>query len=195
MANNTLTLNCVCGYEVEIAREMLGHIFPCPDCGRNLRVSLQFLMVDRSVAPNLTAVCTCGRFIVAKVRKAGKKTTCQMCGRRVALPKSVKVESRRGPARIHPKALEKQLKKARSGAKRERQGGRARERPVSSRPGNFSLKPGQEVCRNEDCKMPLPPGANICPRCYLNQATGGRYESPGPENDPVGSWKLKWVKG
>ncbi len=194
MANNEIIVNCVCGEEVEIAREMLGHIFPCPDCGRNLRISLQFLMLDREVAPNLTAVCTCGRFIVSKTRKAGKKATCKMCGRRVALPKPVEVESGRGPVRLHPKALEKQLRKARNRAREEGKKIPGQKRAGRSRPQHFSLKPGQEVCRNPDCKMPLPPGANVCPRCHFNQATGTRYESPGPENDPVGSWKLKWVK-
>lgn len=194
MANNAITLHCACGEKMELAREMLGHIFPCPACGRNVRVSLQFLMLDQEVAPNLTAVCTCGRFIVAKPNKAGKKVTCNVCGRRVALPQPVKDKKGHGPTRIHPRALEKQLRKARQHAKQEDRSETTRDQPSVRQTGPFSLKPGQQVCIDSDCKMPLPPGANICTRCCLNQTTGNRYSSPGPENDPVGSWNIKWVR-
>lgn len=193
MAKNAIVFYCKCGEKVEIAREMLGHIFPCPACGRNLRVALQFLMLGQKVAPNLTAVCTCGRFIVAKPKKAGKKATCKMCGRRVALPRPIHDKKGRGPTRIHPRALGKQLRKARKRAQKEGKREPTRQRSTKSRASHFSLKPGQEVCKNEDCKMPLPPGANVCPSCYLNQTTLTRYESPGPQNDPEGSWELKWV--
>ena len=154
------------------------------------------MMVEQEMAPNLTAVCTCGRFIVAKGRKAGKKVKCAMCGRRVVLPKPVEKEGRREPTRISPRALEKQLKRARGRSKKRRSTSTGAAKAVGRHAAQrFSLKPGQEVCTNPDCRLPLPAGSNVCPRCKQNIISGVRYESPGPENDPTGRWKLKWVKG
>jgi hypothetical protein len=193
---SAVRIRCVCGREIAISSELLGRIFPCPYCGRYLRAALQFLMMDKDLAPNLTAVCTCGRFIVERPRRAGKKAKCRMCGRRVMLPKPVQTEGPAGPRRVSPAALEKQLKRAR-GKRRRRFNQRRpqaakqlRRRAVAER---SSLKPGQTLCPNEECGIPLPSTANVCPRCAINLKAEERYEARGPEDDPVGRWKEKWA--
>jgi hypothetical protein len=196
-AQSAVRIQCVCGREIAFVQELLGRVFPCPYCGRYLRAGLQFLMLDQQQAPNLTAVCTCGRFIVEKTRRAGKKSKCRICGRRVVLPKPVEKEGPPGPSRISPSALEKQLKRARG--KRRRRAARS-SRPSRRKlrhqtvPERFSLKPGQTVCPNPECRTPLPSGANVCPRCAMNLKVGVRYEAPGPAEDPTGKWKDKWAR-
>lgn len=193
---SAVRIQCVCGRPIAISRELLGRTIPCPYCGRYLRAALQFLMVDKDIAPNLTAVCTCGRFIVEKPRRAGKKAKCRMCGRRVVLPNPVEREGPPGPRRVSPAALEKQLKRVRGKRRRRTK----QPRPAATEelrrraaPERFSLKPGQTVCPNEECGIPLPSGANVCPRCAINLKAGERYESRGPEDDPVGRWKDRWA--
>ncbi|MFW5922780.1 MAG: hypothetical protein ACOCSQ_00190 [Planctomycetota bacterium] len=186
-----IKIDCVCGQELKLSPDLLGRIFPCPYCGRYLRPGLQFVMINKESAPNLTAVCTCGRFVVAGPTKTGKKVKCQMCGRRVVLPEPV--GKHRGHLyRISSRVLEKQLRRVRS--RQEGRKGASRSRSRAARRGRFSLKPGQKVCPNPECRMPLPQGANICPSCALNIRTGERYQPEGPGEDPVGSWQLEWVQ-
>jgi len=185
-------VNCVCGESLRIDPELLGRVIPCPHCKRYFRPALQFLMVEQSLAPNLAVVCTCGRFIVEKPSRAGKTVKCKMCGQRVVLPKPVERSTKESVIRIPPRVLEKQLSRAqgREQRRREVRGGEVERLRRAGHSGRISLRPGQEVCCNPKCSLPMPPGANVCPRCGVNLKTGIRYEGPGPERDPVGKWKM-----
>ncbi|MFP4027246.1 MAG: hypothetical protein ACLFWL_05595 [Candidatus Brocadiia bacterium] len=190
--DNAIQIKCICGKELLIDPELLGRIFPCPHCGSYLRTGLQFLMVDEALAPNIAAMCTCGRFIVEPPDRAGKTVKCKVCGRRVVLPKPAKGRTKQRVLRIPPRILEKQLSRVLKKGKRQEEGGTGGQVERLRRAGHsgrISLRPGQKVCVNEDCSIPLPPGANVCPRCGVNATTGEKYEGPGPEADPVGKWK------
>jgi len=187
--DGAVRLRCRCGAELRLSPQVLGRVFPCAHCGRYLRPALQFFLMERSIAPNLTALCTCGRFIVERVDRAGKVGRCKVCGRRVTLPLPVERSDGRRAVRVPRKALEAQLKRVRG--RRQAAGTRgtiSRLRRAGHR-GLVSLRPGQEVCSNPRCSIPLPPGGNVCPRCGFNIRSGERYGGVGPERDPRGKWK------
>ncbi len=147
------------------------------------------MLMESGLAPNLTALCTCGRFIVEKPGRAGKTVRCRMCGRRVVLPKPVERPGAESVIRVSPKALERQLKRLRGEHQGPRLRGQAALLQRAGLRGRINLRPGQEVCVNPDCGLPLPLGANVCSRCGVNVKTGVRYEGVGPERDPKGKWK------
>lgn len=179
-------LECVCGGEVLLDPELLGRIVPCPHCGRLLRAALQFLLVDETIAPNITVPCPCGRFIVAQTSQAGKEVTCRACGRKLTVPRPVERANARRVVRVPPDVLKKQLRRGR--AKARGSGGPRSRRGTAGAAKTVSLKPGQQVCANPECGSPLPIGANVCFACGTNVKTGLAYEGRGPEGDPAGKW-------
>jgi len=183
-------LRCVCGGRLAFEADLLGRVFRCPHCRRYLRAALQFLLVRQDLAPNLTALCTCGRFIVEPPNAAGTTVTCRMCGQRMVLPSPTR---KLGPGdtlvRISPKAIQRQMNRA-VGERR-----RGQPRPSLLRLSRTAAKrrlepgPGQTPCVNPGCRLSFRSDANVCPHCGVNRKTGHRYAGPGPERDPKGKWK------
>ena len=190
--NQVIRLECVCGEELRMEPELLGRSFPCPHCGRYLRPGLQFLMVEQKLAPNLAVMGGGGRVIIGKAKGAGKTVKCKMCGQRVVLPKAIQPKKDRAVIHMPAHVLEKKLNRARKRLKNEQKSGERgdveRLRRAGHR-GRISLRPGQSVCVNQNCSTPMPPGANICPRCGTNLKTKIRCDAPGPEADPKGKWQ------
>jgi len=187
--DGAIRLKCVCEEELRIEPELLGRLFRCPKCGRLLRISLRFMLAQQELAPNLAAVCTCGRFIVAEADKAGKKVKCKVCGQQMVLPKPVERKDAAPIVRVPASVLQKQLRRVRGKRPQEKVGGEISRMQKAGHSGRISLRPGQQVCMNPKCSIPLPPGANVCARCGVNMKTGVRYDGYGPEEDPVGKWK------
>jgi len=188
--DGAIRFKCVCEQELRIDPEILGRAFSCPHCGRHLRVGLQFMLVDQQYAPNLAAVCTCGRFIVEGANMAGKRAKCKMCGQQMVLPKPVNRKGAATVVRVPASVLRKQLKRVRGKSPQpEALGGEISRIHKAGHRGRISLRPGQQVCINAKCSIPLPPGANVCARCGVNMRTGVRYEGSLPEDEPVGKWK------
>jgi DNA-directed RNA polymerase subunit RPC12/RpoP len=192
--DGAIRFKCVCDQELRIEPELLGRVFECPYCKRHLRVGLQFLLVDERLAPNLAAICTCGRFIVEEADRAGKRVKCKMCGQQMILPKPVEREGSPPVVRVPPSVLRKQVARVRgekpAGASAPAEaGGQISRLQKAGHSGRISLRPGQEVCKNPKCSIPLPLGALVCARCGVNLKTGVRYEGLGPEHEPMGRWK------
>ena len=193
--DGAIRFKCVCEQELRIEPELLGRVFHCPTCKRNLRLGLQFLLVDQQYAPNLAAVCTCGRFIVETADKAGKKVKCKMCGQQMVLPKPVDRKEAAVVIRVPASVLRKQIKRVRgerpeaATAAQDGGDGEISRMQKAGHKGRISLLSGQQVCVNPKCSIPLPVGANVCARCGVNLKTGVRYEGIGPEEEPVGKWK------
>jgi len=144
--DGAIHIRCVCGEELRLSPELLGRVLVCPHCKRYLRTALQFLLVEQEAAPNLTAVCTCGRFIIEKASSAGKTVTCKMCGQRVVLPMPLQRRDDARVVRIPPQALEKQLSRARGRRKAQETPQAEAERiKTAGFAGRISLRPGQEV--------------------------------------------------
>jgi len=191
-----IRLRCVCGGRLAFEADLLGRVFRCPHCRRYLRPALQFLLVRQDMAPNLTALCTCGRFIVEPPDAAGTTVTCRVCGQRMVLPSPTR---KLGPGdtilRISPKAIQRQMNRAMG----ERH--RGQPRPTADQPretllrldrtaaGRLEPGPGETPCVNPHCRLSFRSEANVCPHCGANRKTGRRYAGPGPERNPKGKWK------
>ncbi len=175
----------------------MGRILRCPHCRRFLRPGLQFLLVRQDLAPNLTALCTCGRFIVEAPDAAGKTVTCRMCGQRMILPQPTQ---RPGAAetvvRISPDALQRQMSRL-LGERRRGQPRESLQRLLRTAPRLPYGRPRhrETPCVNPACRMPFRTDANVCPHCGVNRKTGVVYAGPGPDRDPRGRWKPVRRKG
>ena len=185
--DSALRVKCVCERELRIAPELLGRVFRCPHCRRSLRVGLQFLLADEPLAPNITVLCPCGRFVVAPVRMAGRAVPCKACGQHLLLPEPV--ERPGGPrlVRVPPHMLERHLRLMRG--KEEPDDPAASRLASAGHRGRISLRPGQQLCVNAECAVLVPRGSNVCLLCGTNQKSRTFYEGPGPERDPKGKWK------
>jgi len=181
-----VVLQCVCGEEVEFEARLLGQIISCPHCARYLRPALQFLMADKEAAPNLTAQCTCGHFIVEETGTGGKRARCKVCKNHLILPRPVVKLDAEPFVRVPRKALESQLKRGQEGRRRE---GEMTKLESAGHTGRISLRPGEHICVNMHCGALLPMRANVCAKCGTNRLTGERYEARGPAGDPVGQWE------
>ncbi|MFO7957252.1 MAG: hypothetical protein R6X33_09145 [Candidatus Brocadiia bacterium] len=184
---NTVSLQCPCGAELLIEANLLGRDFRCPECERYIRASLQFVLADRSLAPNLTVQCTCGHFVIEEPDRAGKKARCPVCKKNLIMPQPVVKFDSPGFVRVPKKALERQLKRVKSSKKRSTKEMTRLESAAHS--GRISLRPGEHICPNMECGALLRAGANVCSECGTNRLTGKRYDAEGPEEDPVGKWK------
>lgn len=185
--NGDIRLKCVCDQELNIDPELLGRILQCPYCRRYLRPALQFLMADQRLAPNMTVLCTCGRFTVQPTSMAGKKGRCTACGQKIMLPAPVEREGAQRIVRVPPRVLQRQLRRVQG--EHRRLGGDAQRLHIAGHRGRISLRPGQKVCANPECRYPLPAGGNVCPHCGTNVISGVAYKGQGPEQDPRGKWK------
>lgn len=177
----------MCGGDVEFEQELLGRIFPCPHCGRRLRPALQFLLVEKSLAPNLTAQCTCGHFIVTDASKAGKRVRCAVCRAHLLMPQPVVTTSGVPVMRVPRKVLRDRMRRAR--VEKQREPAQMARLRSATHSGRISLRPGEHICVNPDCGALLSVRANVCPKCGTNRVSGRRYSGPGPEADPVGRWE------
>lgn len=182
-----VVIRCVCGEEVVFDGQLLGKIIPCPHCGRYLRPALQFLLVDKSVAPNLTVQCTCGRFIVESPDKVGKRVRCNACKKHLVMPQPVVKFGAEPYVRVPRKVLQDQLREVRKKWGPEPAGMDTSESAAPA--GRVRLRPGEHICVNADCGALLRARANVCPRCGTNRLTGECYAGPGPGADPVGKWR------
>jgi hypothetical protein len=186
-ARETVTIQCVCGRELEFEAQLLGRIIPCPYCNRYLRPALQFLMADRSRAPNLTAQCPCGHFVVEDVHGVGRRARCKVCKSHLVMPQPV-VQFGVDPfVRVPPRALQDGMK--RMGAGPQHQPRKMLRLRSAAHSGRISLRPGEYICVNENCGALLGVRVNVCPKCGTNRITGERYEGPGPAGDPKGQWR------
>ncbi|MFW6189358.1 MAG: hypothetical protein ACOC7T_02905 [Planctomycetota bacterium] len=184
---NVIKLTCRCGEEVKLQADLLGRIVPCRHCGRYLRPALQFLLLEQELAPNLTVQCTCGHFVVAEPKRGGKRVKCPCCEKELVMPHPVMKFGSGGVIRVPRRALEKQLQRRKSS--KQSKSAEVTRLEQAARSGRVSLRPGEHLCVNPDCGALLGPGANVCPKCGTNRLTGERYEGPGPESDPQGSWE------
>jgi len=180
-------IQCVCGGVVEFAPQVLGRVVRCRHCRRYLRAALQFLLVDQSLAPNLTAQCTCGHFIVEQPGMAGQRARCDVCKSHFILPQPVVKLNGEAVVRVPRKALENQLRRTEGG--RQRLPAEMARLKSAAHAGRISLRPGEYICVNPDCGALLSVRANVCSKCGTNRLTGERYEAPGPGRDPVGRWE------
>jgi len=180
-------LKCICGERLLLDPEILGRMVKCPACRRLLRPALQFLLLDESVAPNITVPCLCGRFIVESLRRAGKQVQCAACGQRLVLPRPADRPNAPPVVRVSPETLKKQLRRP-AAAARKAPGSSVLKRSAAGK--TITLKPGQQACVNENCKALLPLGSVVCPCCGTNIRTGVIYEGIGPSRDPVGKWRM-----
>lgn len=185
VAQESVRMWCVCGKPIQFEGRFLGRIMTCPYCGRYFRPALQFLLADQTQAPNLTAQCTCGHFIVEDTDKAGKRARCKVCKSDLLLP---------GPAvkfnvdelvRVPRKALKNQLKRVDA----EREPAEMTRLKSATHAGRISFRPGEHICVNANCGALLAVRANVCPKCGTNRLTGERYVGPGPARDPAGKWE------
>ncbi len=180
-------IDCVCGGEVRLDPHLLGHVIPCPHCGRYLRPALQFLLVDQSLAPNLTVQCTCGRFLVDSPDKVGKRVRCKMCKSHLMMPQPVVKFNREGIVRVPRKVLQNQLTRAQQ--RQERAPKELTRLESAAHRGRITLGPGEHICANPECGALLRPNAIVCHRCGVNRLSGQRYHGKGPDEDPVGDWR------
>jgi hypothetical protein len=184
---NTVKVRCVCGEELLFDANLLGRIVPCPHCGRYLRPALHFLLVDTSLAPNLTVQCSCGHFVVEEPERAGKRARCPVCKKHMIMPQPVVKFDSPGCVKVPRKVLEKQLRRVQR--RRERAPKEMTRLESAAHAGRISLRPGEHICVNMECGALLKAGANVCPRCGTNRLTGQRYEGVGPAGDPEGEWR------
>ena len=184
---NVIELTCLCGEELMLEPRLLGRIIPCPHCGRYLRPALQFLLVDKALAPNLTVQCSCGHFLVEKVNRIGKRTRCPVCKGHLMLPQPVVKFGSDGVIRVPRKVLENQLHGA--STRQARKSKEVTRLETAATRGRISLRPGEHICVNPGCGSLMSPGANVCTKCGTNRLTGEAYVGPGPSKDPRGKWK------
>jgi len=186
-AAQAVRITCPCGEEVRLEPQLLGRIVACPHCGTYLRPALQFLLVDRSFAPNLTVQCTCGRFIVEPADRVGKRARCRMCKSHVIMPQPVVKFDTDGCVRVPRKVLSNQL--TRTQRSRERASKEMTRLESAAHKGRITLGPGEHICVNVKCGALMRARAVVCPKCGTNRITGQRYQGAGPEGDPRGKWK------
>ena len=179
-------ISCVCGGEIVLEPQVLGRIIPCRHCGRYLRPALQFLLVDSALAPNLTAQCTCGHFIVESPNKAGKRARCKVCKSHFIMPEPATKYGVEQVVRVPRKVLQSRMKRDRASRGRAPKG--MSRLNSAAHAGRISLGPGEHICVNEECGALLGVRANVCPRCGTNRLTGQYYEPRGPSADPKGKW-------
>ncbi len=179
-------VQCICGKVVRLEPELMGRIIPCRHCGRYLRPALQFLMADQDYAPNITAQCTCGHFVVAPADAAGKRARCKVCRTHLIMPRPVMKFDTEPFVRVPRKVLQSSLR--RDEGARDRASEEMGRLKTAAHAGRITLGPGQRICVNPDCGALLPMRAGVCPKCGTNRITGERYEGPGPEADPSGRW-------
>ncbi|MCD6415228.1 MAG: hypothetical protein J7M08_00850 [Planctomycetes bacterium] len=170
-----------------VGARQLGKIIQCSRCKRYLRVGLQFLLVDKSLAPNLTVQCQCAHFVVAKPESSGKRVRCPVCKRYLMLPEPVMKFDSPGCLRVPRKALKKQLKQPTQ--QRERPAKEMSRLELAAHAGRINLRPGEHICTNLRCGALLKAGTIVCPECGTNHVSGERYEPLGPQEDPKGVWK------
>ncbi|NLW51330.1 MAG: hypothetical protein GXY85_10910 [Candidatus Brocadiaceae bacterium] len=182
----TVSLRCVCGRTVEFEQGLLGRVFRCPHCGRLLRPALQFLLIDRRMAPNLTAQCACGHFVVEERGRVGARVRCTACGAQLIMPQPTVSFGAAPVARVPRKALQERMK--RSARPHERVPPNVERLTAPVPPVASTLRPGETVCVNPECGALLTPRAIVCSRCGTNRFTGQRYTGPGPAGDPRGRW-------
>lgn len=180
-------VNCACGQEMRLEPQLLGRIIRCLHCGRYVRVGLQFLLIDRSWAPNLTVQCACGRFIVETPDKVGKQVRCKACKRQLVMPQPVVKFDSNGLVRVPRKILENQLNRGK--LRQERAPKEMTRLESAGHAGRITLGPGQHICVNPNCGALMRARANVCSKCGTNRLTGKRYEAKGPAADPQGTWK------
>jgi hypothetical protein len=186
VTKETVSLTCVCGEEVRFEPQLLGRIIACPHCGRYLRPALQFFLADKDLAPNLTAQCMCGHFIVEGTNTVGKRARCKVCKNHLILPRPVVKTDVERLVRVPRKVLESQLRRGKEA--RRRAEGEMTKLESAGHKGRISLRPGEHICPNTACGALLPMRANVCAKCGTNRLTGVRYEGPGPDGDPLGDW-------
>ena len=184
---NVIKFACPCGEELTIEARLLGRIIPCAHCGRYLRPALQFLLVDKDLAPNLTVQCGCGHFVVEKANRIGKRARCPVCKGNLMMPQPVVKFGSDGVIRVPRKVLENQLRRV--STRPEQRSKEITRLETAAVSGHVSLRPGEHICVNTNCGAMLSPGANVCPKCGTNRLTGQAYVGPGPEKDPLGKWK------
>jgi hypothetical protein len=171
---------------VRFEPELLGRIISCPHCSRPLRAALQFLLVECESAPNLTAQCKCGHFIVAEADNAGKRARCKVCKSHLMLPAPA-VRPGAGPVvRVPKRVLHERMKRVQT--TRERVPEELVRLQSASHSGRISLRPGEHICVNPECGALLSVGANVCAKCGTNRLTGVAYRGGGPDDDPLGDW-------
>ncbi len=185
--NNGFQITCPCGQELTIEARLLGRIIPCASCGRYLRPALQFLLVDKDRAPNLTVQCSCGHFVVERPNRSGKRARCPICKGNLIMPQPVVKFDSDGVIRVPRKVLENQLRRVT--VRPDRRGKDITRLETAAQRGRISLRPGEHICVNPDCGALLSPGANVCSKCGTNRLTGHDYIGPGPGKDPTGKWK------
>jgi hypothetical protein len=186
--DEVISFKCLCGQELQLEPQLLGRIVPCPQCRRCLRVGLQFLLVEESLAPNITVICRCGRFIVESPRMIGKPVKCKVCGQQFMLPEPVDRPSLAPVVRVPPRALQKHLHSAQGTIAKHADPSES-QLYTAARSGRITLRPGQQFCANPKCSAMLPSGGNVCPYCGTNVKTKTHHVGSGPEADPVGKWK------
>jgi len=184
---DVVRVTCPCGEELTIEAALLGRVIPCPHCRRYLRPALQFILADKSLAPNLTVQCSCGHFVVEKANRVGKRARCRVCKGHLIMPQPVVKFGADSVVRVPRKVLENQLRRA--GARPSQEDKDVTRLEAAAHAGRIGLRPGEHICVNEECGALLSPGANVCPKCGTNRLTGQAYVGAGPEKDPTGKWK------
>jgi len=187
LPQEVVRITCPCGEEVRFEAQLLGRVIPCPHCHRYLRPALQFLLVDKSAAPNLTVQCTCGRFVVQPPSKVGKMVRCRACKSHLLMPQPVIKFNTEGCVRVPRKVLQAQL--TRTQRSLERTPKEMTRLESAAHAGRITLGPGEHICVNAKCGALMRAHAIVCPKCGTNRLTGRRYTGPGPEGDPQGKWK------
>jgi len=182
----TVKITCPCGGEVQFDAHLLGRIIPCRHCGRYLRPALHFLLIDTSIAPNLTVQCTCGRFVVESASKVGKRVRCDACKRYLMMPQPVVKFNTEGVVRVPRRVLYNQLAKVQR--RQERAGKEMTRLESAGHRGRITLGPGEHICVNLKCGALMRAHAIVCPKCGTNRFTGKKYEGVGPAGDPRGEW-------
>ena len=183
---DAVRIQCVCGKEVCLEPQLLGRVVQCPHCRSYLRAALQFLLMDRSRAPNLTAQCVCGHFIVADADKVGKPARCKVCKNHLMMPQPA-VRSGVDPVvRVPRKVLESRMARQQVGQRAP--AGMVRLQSAAHS-GRISLRPGEHICVYPECGALLSARANVCPKCGTNRLTGQVYMGLGPAADPLGRWE------
>jgi hypothetical protein len=185
--SDVVTIQCICGAVLEIEPQRLGMTTQCQECKRYLRPALQFLLVDRADAHNLTAQCACGHFIVDAPDRTGKRSRCKVCRSHLIMPQPVVKFTTDTIVRVPRKALQRRMKRAQVG--RQRAPVEMPRLKSAAHTGRVTLRPGEHICINDDCGALLGVRANVCPRCATNRLTGAAYIGPGPDRDPLGHWQ------
>ncbi len=188
-AQECIRMWCVCGKPIRFEGNLLGQVMACPYCGRYLRPALQFLFADQSLAPNLTAQCTCGHFIVEDISQAGKPARCKVCKSHFLLPGPVVKFNVDALVRVPRKALRGQPKRVEAERQKDRAPAEVTRLQTATHAGRISLHPGEHICVNPECGALLGVRANVCPKCGTNRLTGERYDAAGPAQDPAGEWE------